>query len=177
MSNSDFNPYADTSRTAEPPMQPQGDHRIVNQVPIVGALLIVVGVLELLMSAMLLIGAVFLPMAIAQAQKQNAGNQIDTTFMNVMLGYYIGIGGITFIFAILRIIAGSLAFFLKGRGLLFVSLIGGLVSIGTFYCAIFSIGIGVYGLVVLLHPSVKLAFDMRQSGMSAEEVRNRLLRS
>lgn len=98
----------------------------------------------------------------------------------VMFGMGIGfgvLGALVFVFSILRIVSGIRSFWFVGRTMMMISLIGGMVTALTCYCAPFSLGVGIYGLIVMLNPAVVQAFKMASEGVSAEQIRAHFARA
>jgi uncharacterized metal-binding protein len=86
-------------------------------------------------------------------------------------------GGLVLCFSILRIVTGIYSFGFKHRNLMLVSLIGGLITVFTCYCSLFSLGVGIYGLIVMLDPAVKQAYRLAAEGVPAEEIKARFARA
>jgi hypothetical protein len=55
---------------------------------------------------------------------------------------------------------------------MYISLVGGLASCLTIYCTLTSIPLLIYGIIVLKHPAVKMAYQMAKKGMTAREIRD-----
>lgn len=171
------NPYAAPS--TQTPFDPNAlpySTGMVNQVMVVGILQIVFGAMELLMSGLLLFYAVLF--AFVLPNMDNAGNEAPPP--EVMFWGSIGLGlagGVVLVFSILRIVSGIYSFWFKRRTLMFVSLIGGMVTVLTCYCSLFSLGVGIYGLIVMLDPAVKHAYRMAEEGVPAEEIKARFARA
>ena len=95
----------------------------------------------------------------------------DPAFMHtIMVGVMAGLGAMVLLAALFRIWATISNFRLKGRWLGVISLICGLASGLTMYCAPTGIAVAVYGLVVLLSSEVGEAFEMRKTAESADDV-------
>lgn len=171
------NPYAATAPLA--PSDPNalpGSSGLVNQVMVVGILQIVFGAMELLMGGLLLFYAVLF--AFVMPNIDNSGG--DAPPPEVMFWGSIGLGiagGLVLCFSILRIVTGIHSFRFKQRTLMLVSLIGGLITVFTCYCSLFSLGIAIYGLIVMLDPAVKQAYRLSAEGVPAEEIKARFARA
>jgi hypothetical protein len=175
MSNN-INPY----EVPIDPIQPNTSHVDLNlarsgqtmltQLTVVGILQIVQGALETFMAASLIIMAFVMPTMMAQAN-QTTQTPLPANFMFGLTMYYGIAGSATLIFGLLRIVAGAMSFWFRGRLLIFISLFGGLVSCSTIYCSLFSIAIAVYGTIVLMHPGIKYAFQLAKNGMPAAQIR------
>ena len=173
------NPYAATTAqvTNDPnglPMPTSGG--LVNHVMVVGILQIVFGVMELVMGVFLIFYSFLFSMILPNMKNGGAAPPPPEMIFWFSLGFGIG-GGIVILFSLLRILSGIYCFWFKNRTLTLISLIGGLVTSLTCYCSPFSIGIGVYGMVVMFDFAVKQAYQLSAEGVSAEEIRARFARA
>ena len=170
------NPYA--APTPQAPFDPSAlpsSSGMVNQVMVVGILQIVFGAMELLMGGLLLFYAVLF--AVMPNIENRSGNSPPPEFLFwASIGLAVA-GTVVLGFAILRIVTGIYSFWFKQRTLMLVSLIGGMVTVFTCYCSLFSIGVGIYGLIVMLDPAVKQAYRLAAEGVSAEEIKARVARA
>jgi hypothetical protein len=141
---------------------------MMNQFNVLGILQIVQGVLEALMGGLLVVMAFVMPQFAMQGPQTPTNNMV----MYGITIYYGVAGGFTLIFAIMRIFAGTTSFWIKGRLLMYLSLIGGLASCLTIYCTLTSIPLLIYGIIVMRHPAIKVAYQMSKKGMSASEIRD-----
>ena len=161
------NPYAATvpQISHDPTALPIGSG-LVNQVMVVGILQIVIGVMELLMGGLLLFYAVFF--SFIMPNMENQGGNVPPPEAMLWLSIGCGVGGVIVLaVSILRIVAGIYSFWFKQRTLMLASLIGGMVTILTCYCSLFSLGIGIYGLIVMIDPAVRLAYRLSADGVPA----------
>ena len=173
-----INPYADHTRSSSSSVDQLAgsgtavrNESMVKQLPILCTIQIILGLLELMIASLLLISAVFIPFAITQASKQDPSQPpFPKELLSMMVYYYIIVGGLTLLFGMFRIVAGIRNYSFRGRTLMMIALLGGLVSIGTFYCAIFTIGAAVYGMILMLHPAIKKGYELGSSGMKSEEI-------
>ncbi len=138
----------------------------VKQVPIVGILMMVVGFSEILMGVFYLVIGIFMPQFIEQAQAQAGGkNQMtpaESAFVRQILFWvYFGMGAGGLIGGLVRSIAGIQIFRFRSRTLGIIGNIAGLLSMSTCYCTPLSIGISVYGLIVLFQKTVRDEFTRR----------------
>src|SRR5262249_53878443 len=83
---------------------------------------------------------------------------------------YLGIGLPVLTSGILRLVAGWKNYRFKGRTLGMVSIIVGLGSLFSCYCAPTAVGLLVYGLIIFVNPAVKAAFEMARQGRSPEQI-------
>ncbi len=171
------NPYAamPSSSMAESPAALVADAGMVGHMQVISILQIVFGVMELFMGGILLFYGVFFSV---MAPSMNNGPSPPPPELMLAMGIGSGIlGGLVFLFSILRIVAGIRSFWFAGRTMMMISLIGGMITAFTCYCAPFSIGLGIYGLVVMLNPAVKQAFKMASEGMPPEQIRAHFARA
>jgi len=82
---------------------------------------------------------------------------------------YIGMGVLTLIASIPKIVAGIRNVSLKSRTLGFVGLGSCLLSLGSCYCSLFAIALGIYGLIVYINERSAQAFKLVEGGMTAEQ--------
>ena len=175
----DQNPYAanaqsvtDTSAyefTAAAPV-PAG---MVGHVTAVGILQIVLGCLELFVAAMWLVVGLLMPQINKLPTDQPGGPDPKSALM-FLIFFSIG-AAVLSLFAIMRIGSGIGSFYFRGRLWMIVSLIGGLLSAFTCYCAPFSVALGIYGLVVMFNSQVVTAYKMGKQGVPASEIKRQLL--
>lgn len=144
---------------------------LVQQVRILGILNAVQGGLELIMALFFLFYAVFLPIMMNTPEFREG--QPDSPPPGFVLGMGIGlgvVGALLLVVAVCRIVSGVRCWWFRSRSLAMVSMILGAVSIFTCYCAPTSLAVLVYGLIVMLAPPVKQAFEMAASGMPPEQI-------
>jgi hypothetical protein len=170
----DMNPYQ-VPEVSQPSGGPVIDaalaangYGMMNQLTILGILQIVQGILEALMGGLLVVMAFIMPQ-FAMPGPQTPSNAMVMYFITI---YYGVAGGLTLFFGVLRIFAGTTSFWIKGRLLMYISLVGGLASCLTIYCTLTSIPLLIYGIIVLKHPAVKMAYQMAKKGMTAREIRD-----
>ena len=179
MDSSNFpnNPYAPKEVIANPVSGPMPhENRMVGHLMAVGILQIVFGCLELLMGLLLGFYAVLFSTVLPNM------NQPGQAPMDPQVGFWVAVGcgiGAALVtgFALLRIGSGIGSFWFRGRVWMLVSLIGGMITALTCYCAPFSIGVGVYGIIVLLSPAVRRAYEMRAAGMSPDDIKAQFARA
>ncbi len=171
------NPYAATVPQA--PFDPNlaaGSSGLVNQVLVVGILQIVLGVMELMMAGLLIFYAVLFGFVMPNIKDGNRQEMPPEAMFWISIACAVG-GAVVLVFAILRIVSGTYSFWFKQRTMMMVSLIGGMVTVLTCYCSLFSVGVGIYGLIVMLDPAVRQAYRMAAEGMPAEEIKARFARA
>jgi hypothetical protein len=91
-------------------------------------------------------------------------------FVWVLTFVYFAIGIPVLTSGVLRIVAGVQNYRFKGRTLAMISIVAGLGSMLSCYCAPTAIGLLVYGLILLMNPAVKAAFEMASRGHSADQI-------
>jgi hypothetical protein len=144
---------------------------MVQQVPIVGILMIVHGALVALMG---LLYAIMGPTMLAMFQlDQNAAKRPDDqTMMTIMSIVYIGCGLLVLGIGALHVISGIQCMRFRGRTLAIATLFCNIPVLMTCYCAPTGIGITVYGLIVLFQNDVAQAFAMAAQGATVAEIKN-----
>jgi hypothetical protein len=146
-----------------------GEYGWVQQVRVYAVLSAVQGLLELPMGAMLVgVGAMF--PVLVKMEPPRGGNPPPDAVLYAMTAMYAGLGSVLLLAAFLRFFAAYRNFYFKGRLLGIASMILGLGSMLSCYCAPTAIAVLVYGLIIYLNPAVKLAFDMGQSGRTPDEI-------
>ncbi len=169
--NQPSNPYAalppqeTTDQLVHPDYAP-----MVNQVLVLGILQIAVGVLELVVGG----GMVFLGFfmnTVFEAQQAEGIDPPPELMEWWISGFYWVFGGFIALFALLRIGSGLASFWFRGRVWMLVSVSVGLASAMTCYCAPFSIGLFIYGLILMLNPGVSQAYRMAREGLSPGEIK------
>ncbi len=165
------NPYAVTETSVDSGNPYLADAGMVNQVTVVGILQIGQGVLELVMGSFLVAMGFFF--ATAMRMQPPEAQPPPEEFMTWMQGFYWVLGGAVALLAIMRIAAGIGCFWFRGRVWMMISLFGGLLSSFTCYCAPFSIGLCIYGLIVMFNSSVAHAFQLGSQGVPPAEIKRR----
>jgi hypothetical protein len=78
-----------------------------------------------------------------------------------------GCGGLL---GIMHFVAAYFGFNYKYRVFGIITMILGLSSMMTFYCAPTAIGLAVYGLIIYFNPAVAKAFQLRKTGTKKQEI-------
>ena len=178
MSDSSQNPFADRPQTAADNVQTyqgfslRGVPSTVQQVRVSSSLQIMVGGLELLPAAYLLVlagivGSSFFKTNEVPAGLENRPIQIFFTYAAFLLG-----GFTIFIVAVLRIWSGIAGFKFKRRKMAIFASVLGMTSALTMYCSVFSIGMLIYGLIIYFDRNVKRAYEMAEQGMTPDQIRD-----
>ena len=176
MSENPFeSPQPDEAKSSETfDYQHDGSGRtFVRQVSVVASLMIVQGALMVLFALFCAGYALFvdnietlLP-AQEQAEFRKALPEGQRVILTSMFGL---IGGASGILSILFITAGCMNLGLHYRGFGIATLLMGLGTMLTCYCAITGVPLTIYGLIIYFNPAVGEAFRMRKSGMTKQEV-------
>ena len=171
------NPYAASiPQTSLDPNTAFQSGGLVNQVLVIGILQIVLGVMELMMAGLLIFYAILFGFVMPNMDNPNSEEIPPEAMFWIALGCGVG-GAVVLVFALLRIVAGTYSFWFKQRTMMMVSLIGGMITVFTCYCSLFSVGVGIYGLIVMWDPAVRQAYRMAAAGMSADEIKARFARA
>lgn len=168
------NPYGPTAAGAAVELDqaiqlPVGQSRgMVNQVVVLGVLMIIQGVLDLMAGAAAMFYAFFMPQIFEEMQAGAAGGQPPPE-LPAEFGTYMMIGGALFaaalfVIGILLVVSGIGVIRFQKRPLAIASLCLGLLTLMTCYCFPSSLALGIYGLIVLLNQPVMLAFELRSQG-------------
>lgn len=133
---------------------------MVGHVPIVAGMMIALGVLEgalaLLFVLFALVSSILPP--------ESGANPVMLAIV------YSGMAVLTTACAVIRVFAGLSNLRFRRRNLGIVSLGLGLLTVFTGICALTSIGLAVYGLLVYFNDSVVAAFDLGESGKTPSEI-------
>jgi hypothetical protein len=127
---------------------------MVKQVPLIGLLMLLEGVIECLMG----------PYLIYDKFRETHFEG----WLNVVMDMPLGVA--VFLVGVARILAGLKIRQYHSRSFGIVAMYLGLVSIFSCYLLPTSLGVSGFGLVVLLHPDVESAFNMGEEGKSPEEI-------
>ncbi len=153
-----------------PPQQQSFGRSYVQQIPVISSLFIAQGVLLLLMGGYFIVLGVFMgnmdqfmPPGAQQAEFQDMQ-------LSIMFWAMGAIGGMILIISILHFVAAFLGFNYKGRVFGIVTMVLGLLSLLSCYCAPTAIGLAVYGMIIYLNPASAKAFQMGKSGMKKQEI-------
>ena len=138
----------------------------VQQVRVSSSLQIMVGALELLAAAYLLVMAGVFAV-------ENFGLNRQADFRILIEFTAVSFGGFTiFIVAVLRIWSGIAGFKFKRRKMSIFASVLGITSALTGVCSIFSIGMLIYGLIIYLNRDVRRAYEMAEQGMTPDQIRD-----
>lgn len=138
----------------------------VRQVTFVAVFMIVHGLLVSLMAAILIFtGAAF------SFMPPEAGDA-DFERMRGPMSWGFGIfGGLLLILGLLLVIAAIRNLSFRGRTMGIVAIGASVLTVFTVYCAPTAIALAIWGLIVYLNPAVSRAFELREAGTSAADIR------
>ncbi len=139
------------------------------QIKVVAILLIVEGGLEALMGIFLCVMGPVMMALISSAPPPAAGAG-PAPPPELFGALYIGMGVVTLIAGILKIVGGIRNVSLKSRTLGFVALGSGILSFMSCYCILPALALGIYGLIVYLNDKSAQAFKMAESGMPPDQI-------
>jgi len=147
------------------------DYGWVSQIRIFAILNAVQGILEIPMGLFLSGLGVAMP-ALQRLQKNNNPGPVGETesmilFITVL---YVAIGIPLLISGILRVAAAWQNYRFRGRILSLVSIIVGMATLFSCYCAPTALALLVYGLILHLNPAVTAAFEMGRLGRTADQI-------
>jgi len=148
------------------------DYGWVSQVRIFAILNAVQGILEIPMGLFLSGIGVAMP-ALQRLQKNNNPGPIGETEQSMILFItvlYVAIGIPLLISGVLRVAAAWQNYRFKGRILSLVSIIVGMATLFSCYCAPTALGLLVYGLILHLNPAVTAAFEMGRQDRTADQI-------
>ncbi len=154
------NPYSDTFQQSPDDLPSRGatdrDDPYVKHIGLIGSLNTVQAILELI-SSLFLVGMAITFTAIQNSPKiQKLPNAPPTQAMAIFYGV---LGVVVGVVAISRLVAGIMILRRRGRLFSIVSNVTGLATVMTGCCALTSLGLCIYTLVVLVQPSVMEEFD------------------
>ena len=144
---------------------------MVNQVTVIGILMIVNGSLATLLGTLIAImGPVMFSLFSQQAAPMPQEAQ---QFMTVVSVFYVIYGSVIAIAGIMNIAGGISALRVRSRNFVITALffnIGALCS----YCLPTSLGLMIWGLIVMFQSDVAHAFTLGASGYTADEIKRRM---
>lgn len=141
---------------------------MVGQVQVVSILMIVQGALTLIM------GFVYVGMGLISvagvANAPPAQRSEDETIGMIVMALIAILGVGMMIVAALNIFGGIRAMSFRGRTLAIVALFSNLLGVFTCYCTPTSLGVMIYGLIVLFNGEVARAFELGSQGESKQSI-------
>ncbi len=169
------NPYVvSAASTAAPAPDPQVPHysSILPQVPVYSILLMVHGGLVLLLGLALGGFAAVIPIGLSFEEGGNGAEMDDQDRMMmyvVAIGYGVMAAG-TIVIALVQFWAGWRGYRFRNRVLAFCGVGAAFLSSLSCYCAPTGIALGIWGLILLLNPDIKHAFELAEDGMSRQQI-------
>ncbi|MEX0825012.1 MAG: hypothetical protein WD119_02545 [Pirellulaceae bacterium] len=166
------NPYAIPDATPAPStVPPQVPHysAMVQQVPVFAILLMVHGGIVILMGLGLGVIAAVIPMSAAANNAQGMDADEEMMLRFVSIGYGVAAAGIGVI-GVIHLWSGWKTFLYQRRILGFVGIGAAFFSSLTCYCALTGIPLGIWGLILLLHPDVQHAYELAKNGMTRNQI-------
>ncbi|MBM4003082.1 MAG: hypothetical protein FJ295_07295 [Planctomycetes bacterium] len=147
---------------------------LVGHVRVLAILMIVSGGLELFLAAIFVVLSFAFPTMFAafdQNQQPPRPNSPDPkVFVHIVGGVYLAVGGVIMAVSLLRIYAGFRLFRFRNRVVGISSLVFGLTTSLTLYCIPISVGLLIYGLIVLLDKPVAAAFELGAQGYTGDQI-------
>lgn len=144
---------------------------MVNQVKVVSILMIVQGGLATVMGLLYAIAGPSL-MAFVISQEKNV-RAADKQALTVVTVYYLTSGLLAIVAGALNIFGGIRGLKFRSRTFLIVSLFANVLALATCYCIPTSIGVMIYGLIVIFNADVAKAFELGDQGVPPEEILRR----
>ena len=153
---------------------PVGNSSYVRQVKPLCICMSIQGVLEIL-TGLLFTGLGFVVPAIIMSQQAGpGGNPLppgqQQAFQTMFSAIYGVMGGLVLIAGVLRVIAGWRGLYFRSYAFCIITLFVGLIDLTSFYCLPTSLGLCVWGCIVLFKPEVKQAFALGAQGQTPKEV-------
>lgn len=178
MSNDSQNPYQSPNFSDLPPQSGQAptgfelNPSILTQQRVVAILMIIQGSMALLVGLFFVGAAAFVPTVLAaDLQRQRpAGGPPMEPFVWGLFAFYGGMGACGIIPGGLQIYAGIQNLWLKGHTLGVVAISAGVMSIGTCYCIPTALGLLIYGLIIYLNQTTKIAFQLAKEGQTFDSI-------
>jgi hypothetical protein len=143
---------------------------MVPQVQVISILMIVNGVLQSLLGLLLAGLGPTMFVLISKEKGPRPPHPDEQTFLTLISGVYLLLGILVLTAGILNIIAGIRCLKFRGRVFAIVALFFNIIPTITCYCAPTSIGLLVYGLIVLFNSEVARAFRMAAEGVPPAEI-------
>jgi hypothetical protein len=145
---------------------------MVPQVTVIGILMIINGALASLLG---IFTAMMGPFMFAMFQQMPAGPGAPPQGLIDMISMiYLIVGTVVLVGGVVNIVGGIRALAYRNRVLVITALFFNIVPMLTCYCLPTSLGLMIYGLIVMFQPDVAQAFALADEGMPAEEIRQRL---
>lgn len=144
-----------------------------NQVPVIGILMIVNGVLCTLFGMLLMFWGPFMQQFLNMQGAPPPPPEAQQVLQVVSI-VYIALGAVVALAGVINIAGGVAALRYRSRAFVLTALFFNIIPIFTCYCAPTSLGLMIWGLIVMFQGDVAQAFSLGASGYSAEEIRQRM---
>jgi hypothetical protein len=160
----------------KPLPQQLGQSSAIRQVPTVGALMILLGILEAFSALpVLLFGSLVTSFFSGIWSPSDNARQSTDPSAALIFNIPLLFGILCMTPPILRVSAGFLNMRYRGRILGMVALVPGLVTLGTCFGVLtgpFAVGLLAYGMIVYLNRDVVQAFKLRRDGYSVDQIKS-----
>jgi drug/metabolite transporter (DMT)-like permease len=145
---------------------------MVSQVQVISILMIVNGALVSLMGLLLTALGPFM-FVMLNMDKKGGPPPDERAVLGILSAVYLALGLLVLTAGLLTLIAGIRCLKFRGRVFAIVALFLNVIPVFTFYCAPTSLGVMIYGLIVLFNADVARAFQMAAEGVPPDEIRAR----
>jgi len=147
---------------------------MVPQVTVIGILMIVNGSLSVLLG---ILYAVMGPVMFTMMTRQNAAAapppEVQQIFTWVSIGYVVA-GSVVAIAGLMNIAGGISALKFRSRAFVITALFFNILPTFTCYCTVTSLGLMIWGLIVMFQGDVAHAFSLGASGYTPDEIKRRM---
>jgi hypothetical protein len=146
---------------------------MVPQITVVGILMIINGVFAALAGIVVaLMGPLMFSMF--RQMPPGPGGGPPQGFIDMISLMYLLMGTVTMIGGAMNIVGGARALVFRNRALVITALFFNITPMFNCYCLPTSLGIMIYGLIVMFQPDVAQAFALAEDGQPIEEIRRQL---
>src|SRR5262245_37085455 len=147
---------------------------MANQVPVIGILMIVNGSLQVLMGVLYAVMGPLMFSWFRQAAPPAPQAQQMDQFFTVFGIVYVVLGSIVAIVGCMNIAGGISALRFRSRTFVIIALFFNILPMITCYCLPTSLGLMIWGLIVMFQSDVAYAFTLGASGYSVDEIKQRM---
>lgn len=168
------NPYAVPEATPTPAaIPPEVPHysSMVQQMPVYAILLMVHGGIVILFALGIGLMAALFPIMAAGGEGQMADAEEEMVLRAMAIAYGVA-AAVLGLIGLIQLWAGWKNFLFQRRVLGFVGIGAAFLSSLNCYCALTGLPLGIWGIVLLVHPDVQQAFRMSDSGKTRDEIVN-----
>ncbi|MEI7683894.1 MAG: hypothetical protein WCL32_02625 [Planctomycetota bacterium] len=150
---------------------------MVPQVTVIGILMIINGSLAIVMGSFLAaVGPFMFTMMKADQNRGGMAPGEENILTGMMIGY-VTVGIAVFLCGLLNVIAGIRALKFRNRTFVIVALFSNFVPLFTCYCLPTSMGLMIYGLIVMFQTDVAQAFELGSQGLSNADIQDHFYRA